>query len=332
MYRSLIGQHVLVTGAGGYIGVPLIRILVENGARVLGVDIEKPRLVWEDIPSDLFTFMAVDMNTLSADLKGYTKSVGEEVLCMIHLAGLSNVDECNQNPLQAFSYNVGLTVKALDICREHGIERFIFPSTALIYGFQKDPTPVKEDFKENPENIYAASKLSAEKMILGYAKGYGINPIIGRLSNVYGVNDCRLDHNDANHPFPIKRNTILFDLLDQIHNRKDKIVLKDGSAIRDFIHIEDVVGALVMFVTMKNTSDQQVFNVSQSIGTSILKFAQTLCDINNISRDAITSLKPMYEKGPALVVDNSQLKAAGWRPVYSLEAGLRNVCNSLRKP
>lgn len=331
MSEKLTGKLILITGVSGFIGSLLMPALIKRGAKVIGVDYRKPDKGCCGFINDEINFFDGGIHKLPDDLKSYLDKTGEKITCVIHLAGMSDIHACQEDPLKAFRSNVELTVETLEICRQFDIRRYIFPSTALIYGYQSDSSPIPEDAEKKPENIYAATKLAAENMISGYAKMYSINAIICRLSNVYGVGHESYVHKNLKFWFPIKRSTILFDVLVQIFNGSSRIVIKNGNPVRDFIFIEDVISAIISLVELNSLERCKVFNISRGIGTSIFEFAQKLCEINHKPRSIVVSEEPISIAGPSLVTDNSALKKTGWHPEYSLDEGLRLVSKCMSR-
>lgn len=306
---SLAMHDILVTGASGFIGKTLIPELINEGAKVIGVDLKNPNKECEKFPESSFTFFKGEFTKLEERLVKYVQENGSKISYVIHLAGMSNVNDCNDYPYRAFQSNVGLTVQVLEFCKKLGIGRLIFPSTGLVYGYNNERNPIKEDSKKKPENIYAWTKLSAEKMIQGYSENYGLKAVVGRISNVYGGF--------------IKTNTVLGDIVKQVRNQDTEVVIEDGTPIRDFIFINDVVSALLSFITIESGNKYSIYNISCNKGTSILELAEAVCKINGVPKTAVKSRKPMSEIGSTLVLDNSKLMNTGWKSRYSLNDGLR---------
>lgn len=307
---SLVDHQVLVTGAGGYIGSALIPRLINEGAWVIGIDLRKPSKDFEKFSSSSFTFVEGEFAKLGQKLVTHSLRKTPVRSCVIHLAGISSVNQCNEHPYKAFLSNVALTVQALEFCRKQNIERFIFPSTGLVYG-NKRMKPAKEDSQENPENIYAWTKLAAEKMVLAYSEKYNIKGFMGRISNIYG----RF----------VKNGTIISDIVEQVHKRSAEVVIKDGNPVRDFIFVNDVVAALVSFISLKSDNETEVYNISSNSGTSILKLSETICELSGVPRQRVKSLKAIGGIASTLILDNTKLMKTGWRPKYSLDDGLRTM-------
>jgi len=304
----LANHQVLVTGASGYIGSALIPRLIDEGARVIGIDLRKPSKDFENFAPSSFTFFEGEFGKVVQKLGTHLLKKAPVRSCMIHLGGMSSVNQCNEYPYRAFLSNVDLTCQALEFCRKRNIGRFIFPSTGLVYG-NKALNPAKEDSQENPENIYAWTKLAAEKIILAYSERYKIKGLIGRISNVYGSY--------------IKKDSIMGDIIKQVQRRSAEVVIEDGNPVRDFIFINDVVSALVSFINLKNDNKNDVYNISFNAGTSILKLAETMCELDGVPRQRVRSQKALDGIASTLILDNTKLMKTGWRPKYSLNNGLR---------
>lgn len=309
-------NHILVTGASGYIGEILIQELITSGAKVIGVDLEYPLETSKHVSKQSYFFLKGKFEELKGKLASHIKEKQIKISCVVHLAGKTNVQECHNNPYGAFQSNIELTVQVLEFCRETNIERFIFPSTSLVYDYNNSSVPHIEDSTKKPKTIYAWTKLSAENMIQAYSKNYGLKTVIGRISNIYGGS--------------LKENTVLSEILKQAWSNKEKILVEDGNIIRDFVYVDDVVSAIIFFLDLKEKNKFSIFNISQNVGTSIFNLAKTACQINGLPISAVKSRIHMRDIHNVLILDNTKLKNTGWNPQYSLTDGLRILNNTFK--
>lgn len=312
-FKYLSGFTVVVTGACGFIGQELIKSLLESKAAVIAIDKcnTGDRISFFANHQTSCRFLHGDFNEVADQIKNHLNPDKNRNI-LIHLAGLSHAGQCQNEPLLAFDINVHLTVKVLDFCRNNGIKKFIFPSTALVYGDRKN-YPLTENEEVFPSNIYTATKLSAEAMIKGYSASYGLRAIIARLSNVYG----KFGNND----------TVFQVILKQINNKEKKLIIQDGSPIRDFIHVDDVIKALKLLIAYSGEHNYEVFNVSTGIGTQIIKLAQTACEVTGMHKNIeIISRNNSLEAKSILIVDNNALKTkTGWLPDFTIKSGLLKI-------
>jgi len=232
---------------------------------------------------------------------------------VFHLAALVHVGRSELEPLRYFEVNALGTAHVLEACRRLGIQRVIYTSTGHVYG---DPRQLSigEDHPTIPLSVYAASKLAGEAAIQGYAASFGLSCNIARLANVYGAS--------------FSTETVITCALEQA-TTGGPISLRNLAAVRDFIHADDVVEALVRLAAAGDESTGcHVVNISTGRGVSVLEMAETLSKIaaeEGLGRpDVVHASKRQDELVPRLVLDNQHLRElTGWAPQISLEQGLR---------
>ena len=294
----------VVTGAAGFLGAALAERLAARGARVIGIDHaagvgpgagERVRL---DI---------LDADALRAAFVGLLRNDAASAV-VIHLAARGHVGACHDDPRGAVALNVVGTTNVLEACREAGVRRIVFPSSALVYRLPAR-SPIGEDAPVASRSIYAASKLACEALLQAYAVEYGFSCTVARLGNVYG----RGAATDS-----------VASIVMQQAIAGGPVVVETLAPIRDFIYRDDVVSGLMALVTSTEVPGFGVFNVSSGVPTSIRDLAETAC------RVAGASAKPMERsssKGAArdnVVLSIERMtKHTGWTPTFSLEAGLR---------
>ena len=301
---DLSGHRVLVTGVCGFLGSRMAEALLNRGAVVTGVDLKSA------CPEKLakhksYFFIQRDFLKKNNEVLFKWDAENREDTAVFHMAGLAHVDECEKNPRKAFESNVLLTSYVLEFCRLNKIRNFIFPSTGLVYGTSLKE-PAAEDTPPAPQNFYAVSKLAAEVQIRGYSLSFGISCIIARLGNTYGP---------GSDP-----DTLVSTIVDQI-KKKEKIVVRHLTPIRDFIYIDDVLEGLIRLYLSKDKKKCQVVNVSTGAGTSALELARMASQISSIPIDEALKHRDPFDS--TLVLNNSLLaKIAGWTPKYTLSEGL----------
>jgi UDP-glucose 4-epimerase len=302
LYLSSYG--VLVTGANGMIGKHLIPALMNKGHEIIPVDIQFGTENWENILiGDLLDdeFLNIVLTKLLS-LKCNKKAV-------IHLAGISNVTEAKKDPILLAKINTLLTVKILSSVQSYGIDRFLFPSTGLVYGSGKE-NPITEDDFTAPGSVYAASKLAAECFIQGFASEKNLSCEIFRLSNVFAS-----DSSEA---------TVVGRIINQIRKGMD-INVATRVPIRDFIFIDDVVEAICRLLVVTSQPGCSITNVSTGVGTSIGKLVDFAYEISN--KIIINTLDDEKTRD-CFVLSNALLyKRTGWKPLFSVNDGLRAILN-----
>ncbi len=223
------------------------------------------------------------------------------------MAGIAQAGECEKNPEKAFESHVLLTLRVLEFCRQNKIGKFVYPSSGLVYGDYRR-RPVTEETSPSSQNIYTASKLSAEALIMGYSKSYEIPCIIVRLGNVYGPGG----HED----------TVVSTIINQIRAGQ-RIVVRDLTPIRDFIYINDAIEGLIRLLISSDKQECPIVNLSTGIGTSVFNLVKTASRLSPIFFGDVQTNSDSDLPNSTLILDNTLLKKlTGWEPRYSLSEGL----------
>lgn len=302
---------IVVTGGAGFLGAKLVQQLAKEGAKVIAVD--QAYAGREQSPDSQVTKIAAQLPRDFGLLSSLVRRCAGRYLALFHMAGISNVGQCQQAPVSAFEANVTLTQNVLEFCRSHNITRFIFPSTGLVYGDELGTAAVETD-PVRPVNIYAASKIAAEALIRGYSTSYHLQGIIVRLSNVYGANSSD--------------DTVMGAVIQQVKN-SESIRLRNLRPVRDFIFVDDVITGMIKLVLADAALPGQIVNLSTGMGTSIECLAKTACRLVGRDPQAIEQATNETTKQSSLVLDNSLLSdITGWKPKHLLNAGLSIILKS----
>lgn len=296
-----------VTGGSGVLGNLLVRRLIAHGAAAVVVFDRSAgssgQLQGLAGPVEHIAGSILDEGALAKALQGCS--------VVFHLAALTHVGQSQRAPLTYMEVNGLGTASVLEACRRQGVERVIYTSTGHVYG-RADALPIAEDHPTRPLSIYAASKLAGEVAVQGYAAGYGLSAAIARLANLYGA--------------ALGAETVVGRALEQVVSG-EPIRLRNLSAVRDFVYLEDAAEALLRLAASARSPGCQVANVASGRGVSILEVAQTLAAVAAQQGLGTVELAPpeevQREAIPAQVLDNSRLRAlTGWAPATSLAAGL----------
>lgn len=243
---------LLVTGSSGTIGTRLCEKFLEMGVDFVGAD-KKPN-EWNKVVNEL---------TLICDLtkKESIEKIPKDIDLVIHLAANARVYDLVVKPQEAME-NIEMLFNILEYCRKNNVKRFIFASSREVYGNSRE-TYYKEENVDirKCESPYAASKMSGETLVHSYKECYGIDFIILRFSNVYGM----YDSSDRVIPEFIRRTLKNQDL---IVYGKDKLL--------DFTYIDDCIDGIVNSVQRFDGSKNNIFNMSSGKGTNILEAAENI--------------------------------------------------------
>jgi UDP-glucose 4-epimerase len=293
---------VLVTGSSGQLGSFLCELLAGDG-NVAGLDI-RPQ------PHDrLKGISLVGDITKPVDVREALVGVG----AVVHCAAQVSVEKSLQDPLSDSRTNVLGTVNLLHESVQAGVGRFIYVSSAAVYGPPKR-IPIDEDHPTHPMSNYGASKLSGEKYALSYAKTSSMEVMAVRPFNFYSPRA------DPDSPY----SGVITKFVNRLKAGKPPIIEGDGKQTRDFIHARDVAEMLVLVLRKKGISGE-VFNCGSGISTSILDLANRAIAVSG------HVLKPEFTApriGDIRDSVSNSAKAArllGFKPKITLDDGLAEL-------
>ncbi|MFX1482777.1 MAG: NAD-dependent epimerase/dehydratase family protein [Promethearchaeota archaeon] len=311
MPRAVMTEAVVVTGAAGFIGSHLVDRLLEQGYRVVGIDSMRTGSIQNlENAMEYENFELFEEDVCDSSLK---EKINEQVGLIFHLAAISSVKLSIEDPWIVKRVNVDGTINMLDFAVEKGARRFVYASSAAVYG---DPTklPATEDTPVYPLSPYAASKLSAEMYCLAYGETYGVPPTILRYFNVYGP---RQEHSEYSGVIPIFINQALRDIPITVDG--------DGEQTRSFIHVEDVVTATLLAGQSAET-EFHTLNVSGTKSISILQLAKLVKQYTPDSKSVIVHGPPRKGDVRDSIGSIARIsKLLDFTPTVSLETGLERT-------
>ena len=264
-------MKVLVTGGAGYIGSHCVKVLLDKGYEVIVVDnLETGYKDAVDSKAKLYIGDIADEALMD---RVFSEN---QVLGVIHFAAFSLVGESMTNPYKYYENNVAKTNRLLESMVKHNVKNIVFSSTAATYG-EPEKTPIVETDRQLPTNVYGQTKLAMEQMISWYGKIHGINHVALRYFNVAGaIQDGSIGeaHNPETHLIPI--------ILQVANGKREKLNVfgddyqtKDGSCIRDYIHVLDLCDAHVLALEyLLNGNSSGVFNLGSGEGFSVFEMVE----------------------------------------------------------
>ena len=248
-------KRVMVTGVSGFIGPHIVRSCLGNGWHVIGIS----RSDYPDKHYDGFTFIKKETNKLSeVDFKN--------IDYVFHLAFATNIPHSIEKPVETTGNNIDGTVRLLDLATRAGVKKFIFASTASVYG--NNPIPWRENMSPDPIEPYSWQKLSCEYACRMWYKRYGLPTVILRLFQVFGENQRK----DTVLSFFLKakKEGQPFTLTNAGTSRHPK------SLERDFVYAGDVAEAFQKAAESKNTSQGEIINIASGKATPIEDIAKVI--------------------------------------------------------
>lgn len=307
-------MRILITGAAGSIGAPLANRLAREGHAVLALD---------DLsagePSALDPRVVLTRGDVRDVPRLWSLLSGADVV--VHLAARVSIQESILYPVEYNAVNTGGTVSVMAAARDAGVRRVVLASSGTVYGDQPEQ-PVAERTTPEPANPYAVSKLAAEHYVRSIGALYRIETVILRIFNAYGT----LAGAASSHPpvIPHVARQILSGASVVLHGAPP------GSQTRDFVHIDDVVDALVRAATRAGVSGATL-NIGSGVETSLLDLVAALERASGQRARVLES--PEQSGGVARLCADiaAARRTLGWTPSVALEAGLRRLVTDLRR-
>lgn len=315
---------ILVTGGAGYIGSHTVKMLIEAGKKVLIVD-NLSRGFMKAVHPDA-EFEKADILDSECLVKILSKYEIEEV---IHFAAFAYVGESVEQPALYYNNNVAGSFSLIKTLNECGIRKIVFSSTCSVYGNPLQ-VPISESEPLKPINPYARTKLMIENILSDFDYAYGIKYVALRYFNAAG---CSPDgsigesHVPETHLIPLVMDSMMYD------NKRLKVFgtdydTKDGTCIRDYIHVNDLAAAHIKALDYLNTEkDSEVVNLGTGDGNSVFDIIRVTEEVTG--RKSKYDISPRREGDPArLVADNKKArKILGWSPEYSLKDIIETAWN-----
>ena len=304
-------KKILVVGGAGYIGAHVAYLLQENGYGVRIYDDFSNGLNSrvEGKFSDVVIGDVLDRQALISACEG--------IDAVIHLAAKKAVGESVDNPLKYYENNVGGTLNLLAAMSLKGVKRIVFSSTAAVYA-PSEKLAITEDDLTEPLSPYGQTKLLSEKLISAVAKAENLSAISLRYFNVVGALRDEFADNSKDNLVPKVFAALKAGKNPEIYG--SDYPTKDGSCIRDYIHVSDLAKAhLVALEKVFATNVDEVYNVGSGTGYSVTEM------INQIAESIGKSITPTLS--PRRPGDTAQLIASiakierdlGWKPERSLK-------------
>lgn len=318
---------LLVTGGAGYIGSHAVINFLEAGYDILIFDnLEIGHIETIDTLKKIgnVKFEKGDLRNLADVQKLFNNYKIDGV---IHFAAYALVEESVKNPSKYYENNVVGTLNLLNTMIKNEVKKIVFSSTCATYG-EPNYVPIDEKHPQNPVNPYGTSKLIVEKILDDYDKAYDLKSIKLRYFNVVGADSkCRIGewHDNETHLVP----NILKSVLSETKEFKifgDDYNTKDGTCIRDYINVEDLVQAHRLsyeYLLKENKSD--VFNLGTQNGVSVKEVFET-CQ-NVLNKKINYKIENRRAGDPAMLyADTSKIyHVLNWKPKRTLEHSIKTA-------
>jgi len=303
-------MRALVTGGAGFIGSHIVDLLIAENHDVAIVD-----NFATGKPSNLNRHAHFyELDITSPDFREVIAEVRPEVV--FHQAAQMSVKVSTDDPLYDARVNVLGLVNVLEACAAGGVRKIIFASSGATYG---NPVylPLDEEHPQRPESPYGITKMVAEHYLKYYALDRGLSFTALRYGNVYGPRQD--SHGEAGVVAIFAR---------QLLNRRVPTIHWDGEQVRDYVYVTDVARANL---TAATAGDGRIYCVGTGVGTSVNYLYQKLCDVLNVSVEPNRAPRRPGDLRTAYFDTRRAQDELNWRPVVSLEDGLRDTVETVRQ-
>lgn len=303
----------LITGGAGYIGSHMVNFLKKTNAEITILDNLSTGHLYNIIDCEFINLDLKDKDKL------FKKLYKRKFDGVFHFAGKSIVSESLIDPKSYYENNIVGTNNLLELIVKNDLNNFIFSSSAAVYG-NTSVDLISEDHTKIPTNPYGESKLQAEKLINKFSNNYNINTVNLRYFNACGADpsgDYGEDRVNETHLIP--------NALKSLVGKKNQFTIfgsnyptKDGTCIRDYVHVNDIVKAHYLAMSkLKEATLKNEFNIGLGLGFSILEI---IAACNTVTQKKIELEYGDKRDGdpPTLIADNKKIKSAlNWEPEYT---------------
>jgi UDP-glucose 4-epimerase len=307
-------KTILVTGGAGYIGSHTIKQLGEAGYDIVVYD----NLSTGNINAITYgELVRGDLGNLAELTAVFANRQFDAVL---HFAASISVPESLENPLAYYSNNTANTLNLLQCCQAFGVNKFIFSSTAAVYG-QPEVNPIAEDTLPQPLNPYGSSKLMSERLIRDYAAAGDMKYVILRYFNVAGAEiggSLGQSGKKASHLIKMACDAAL--------GRRPVMYIygsdfdtPDGTGIRDYIHVDDLARAHVDALTYLETeaNPSQILNCGYGQGYSVREVIEKVKEISGVDFTVVEIERRAGDPACVVAAADRITEVLGWQPRYN---------------
>jgi nucleoside-diphosphate-sugar epimerase len=302
----LEGKTVVVTGAGGFIGPFVVHALLMQQARVLALMGAPGQTTCPPLPEVVPVIGDITDAAVISDLVD-----GSDLV--VHLAGQASVRESFAQSNEYARVHVCGTATVLEACRKRGVKRFVYVSSAQVYG-RPQTELVREDNRLEARSPYGAAKIAAEKLVEAVAYGAGMRAAVLRAFSIYGPG--------------LSSQSVLGTILRQVQS-SDCVELQDLGPVRDYCYVEDLADAIILSCTA-SFEGSCTMNIGTGIGTSVGQLARLVVERFGLD----LPIREVKQKSVApdldrLVADPSLARQVlGWDAKTPLRLGIKKTIHS----
>lgn len=315
-------KKYLITGGAGYIGGVCVEEMIKRGDEVVILD----------------NLEVGHKENVKAKAAFYQGNIGDgrlldkifsdhKIDTVLHFAAYALVGESVKDPSKYFQNNLAQGLNLMDSMRRNGVEKFIFSSTCATYGIP-DKSPINEETPQRPINPYGESKLMLEKALKWYHSAYGMKYTIFRYFNACGATDESFEqHVPETHLIPL--------VFDAALGKRQNITVfgtdyktPDGTCIRDYIHVLDLIDAHLKAIDYMDTNFANEFNLGTGKGFSVKEVIDMVKEVSGKEIEVVYGDRRSGDPDELVADPKKANTELGWMPQYS---NLRNVVESVWK-
>ena len=308
-------MSILVLGGAGYIGYHTVYALKEAGEDVVIID---------NLETGHIEAVHPEARFYEGDIRNRTflDSVFEketDIQAVIHFAANSLVGESMVNPLKYYDNNLCGTKVLLESMLAHDIKKIVFSSTAATYG-EPERVPILETDRTEPTNTYGETKLSMEKMFKWTDKAHGLKYVSLRYFNACGAHvsgSIGEAHNPETHLIPLILQVPL-GKREAINIFGDDYNTKDGTCIRDYIHVTDLAQAHILAVKyLLEGNDSNIFNLGNGVGFTVNEVIETARKVTGKEIKAVMAERRAGDPAQLIASSEKARTVLGWNPQHA---------------
>ncbi len=305
---------ILVLGGAGYIGSHTVYELIDRGEDVVIIDnLETGHI---EAVHEKARFYKGDIRDRAFLDRVFAK---EKIDAVIHFAANSLVGESMVDPLKYYDNNLCGTKVLLEAMVAHGIDKIVFSSTAATYG-EPERVPILESDRTEPTNTYGETKLSMEKMFKWTSKAHNLRYVSLRYFNACGAHESGKigeAHNPESHLIPL--------ILQVPNGQRESIAIfgedydtKDGTCVRDYIHVTDLAQAHILAVKyLAEGGESNIFNLGNGVGFTVKEVIDSARKVTGHEIKAVVSPRRAGDPAQLIASSDKARTVLGWKPEHA---------------
>jgi UDP-glucose-4-epimerase GalE len=304
-------SRILLTGGAGYVGSVCSAELLKQGHEVIIID-DLSAGHRESVPAGA-DFRVMDI----ADTDGLRALLRERpVEAVFHFAAKAVVPESLVSPAIYFKVNLSSALTMLDVLRDEGVKKFVFSSTAAVYG---DPVevPIREDHPKQPVNPYGETKLAFERALAWYSKAYGFSAVAFRYFNASGASEEQGEnHCPETHIIPLLFEAALGERPHFTVYGEDWPT-PDGTCLRDYVHVVDIAQAHIAALGRMTEPGFEAYNIGTGRSFSVREILQAVERVIGMKVPVVAGGRRLGDPAILEAKPDKLIKNLGWTPRHS---------------